>query len=221
MDESTITVSALMTAPRYECVYARSKIEKALHDAGIPLSISGGVYYGQCMQIMLEKLSREPVQYALTVDFDSIFTTAQVQRLLSIIAYEEHIDAIAAVQPKRGVGELMASNGKEEQLIWDGNPIRVRSAHFGLTVIDMEKLVRVPKPWFHAAPNADGEWGDGKLDDDVSFWNAWDAAGNSLYIDPGTRLGHMEEMVSVFDERMQLQHMYPNQWEELNECAVS
>ena len=197
-----VTVAAVMTAPRYESVWARSRIERALHTAGVPLSISGGVYYGQCMQIMLETLLDENVEYALTVDFDSIFTAEHVLRLLSIIVQEDEIDALAAVQPMRGKGRLLGTTGKAEELIWTGSPIRVTAAHFGLTVLDLSRLADMPKPWFHSQPDSNGEWNNGKVDDDVSFWHGWKEAGNTLFLDPGTRLGHLEEVITVFDENM-------------------
>lgn len=217
-NEKSVKISALMTAPRYEPVYARNFIEMALKATGIPLIVSGGVYYGQCMQIMLEDLVAKEIDYALTIDFDSMFTAAHIQRLLSIIASNDHIDAITAIQPKRGSGTVLAAMDKETTLEWDGLPVKVTSAHFGLTVIDIKKLAGLPKPWFVSKPDANGSWGEEKLDDDVWFWKQWEDAGNSIYIDPGCRLGHLEEMVTVYDEQMQLQHLYPKDW---SECRAS
>jgi len=215
-----VTVTALMTAPRYEPVYARNFIEIALKGCGIPLAISGGVYYGQCMQIMLQDVVSKGVEYALTVDFDSMFTADHVQRLLGIIAEHDHIDAICAVQPKRGDGRILAAMETETTLEWDGRPIKVTSAHFGLTVIDLKRLADVPKPWFRSQPDANGEWTETKMDDDVWFWKQWFDAGRSVYVDPGCRLGHLEEMVTVFDSEMHLQHLYPKDWSETRASTV-
>ena len=46
--ESTkeLKVTALLTAPRHEIVFARNYIEIALRHAGVPLAVSGGVFYG-------------------------------------------------------------------------------------------------------------------------------------------------------------------------------
>jgi hypothetical protein len=214
------SVAAVMTAPRYEAVFARNYIESALRTCGIPLAVSGGVYYGQCMQRMLTDLCEKPVDYVLTIDFDSLFTAKHVQRLMSVIASEDGIDAVAAVQPKRGAGTVLASVDKESDLEWNGYPLRVNTAHFGLTVIDLDKLRSVPKPWFMAEPNSDGEWEGDKIDDDVYFWRQWRLAGHSCYIDPGCRLGHLEEMVTIFDPEMQLQHMYTEDWKAIRESTV-
>jgi len=220
-ESKLVRVAALMTAPRYEAVYARNHIELALSAVGIPLTVSGGVYYGQCMQHMLESLMGK-VDYALTVDFDSMFTTKHVQRLLSIIAEHDQVDAIAAVQPKRGCGEILASRREgAREVEWTGHPIQVDSAHFGLTVIDLKKLEAVPKPWFWAQPNEDGRWDGSKIDDDVYFWKKWQEAGNRVFVDPGCRLGHLEEMVTVFSDDMQVIHLYPKEWTEKRASTVN
>jgi hypothetical protein len=220
MVEKKIRIAALMTAPRYESVWARSNIERALSQCGIPLAVSGGVFYGQCMQRMFNDVLKQNADFILTVDFDSIFTRHHLDRLLGYIVNREDIDAITAVQPKRGAGTILATRGKEEDIIWDGNPIQVKSAHFGLTVIRCSALKKVAKPYFCGTPDSDGEWISDKIDDDVWFWKQWDKAGNTLFIDPGCRLGHLEEVVTVFDENMELQHIYPNEWESFSASTV-
>lgn len=218
METKQVRVAALMTAPRYEPVYARNYIELALRTLQIPLTVSGGVFYGQCMQIMLEDLCTQDVDYAITIDFDSMFTAGHIQRLLNIISSYDYVDAIAALQPKRGSGSVLAAMSQETELEWDGKPIKVTSAHFGLTVIDLSKLRDVPKPWFRSQPDENGRWTDDKkIDDDVWFWKQWFDSGRTCYVDPGCRLGHLEEMISVYDETMKLQHYYPKEWRDI--CA--
>lgn len=218
MDQKKVVVSAVMTAPRYECTEARSRIERSLHVAGIPLTISGGVFYHQCMQMMFEELV-DKVDYIVTVDFDSMFLPKHVLRLISIVAQQPEIDALAALQPMRGKGRLLASRQTDNQMAWSGHPLKVDTAHFGLTVIDAKKLATVAKPWFMATPDPHGGWGDDRVDSDVWFWKQWEKAGHSCYIDPGCRLGHLEEMVTVHDEQMQPKHYYPNQWKEIAEST--
>lgn len=221
--EREIRVAALMTAPRYECVTARSAIERAMNDSGIPLTISGGVFYGQCMQSMMEGLidgDKPKVDFIITIDFDSMFTARHVKRLLSIAAQEDEIDALAAIQPMRGKKRMLGSRYDGATVEWDGRPIKVDSAHFGLTVIDAEKLMKLEKPWFWSQPDENGSWDDGRVDSDVWFWRQWERAGNSVYIDPGTRLGHLEELVSYYDDKMNLLHTYPKDWKELSATTV-
>ena len=99
-------------------------------------------------------------------------------------------------------------------------PIKVATAHFGLTAIDLHKLANVPKPWFITTADAKGEFGDGRTDDDIHFWRQWEKAGNSLYLDPRVRIGHLEEMVVVHDaETFEPKHVYPSAW--VKECLLS
>jgi len=217
-----IKIAAIMTAPRHEITYARNKIEAVLKELQIPLTVSLGVFYGQCMQIMLEQLVESDCQYAVTIDFDSLFTAKQLTRLIALVVEHDHIDAIAPMQVRRGKLAMLGTSplgvqvGDAKQIQWDGSPLLGTTAHFGLTVLDLKKLKGVPKPWFHATPDENGSWGPNKIDDDVSFWMAWKKAGNSVYFDPATRIGHLEEMVAIHDERMNARHIYPSDWEEQN-----
>lgn len=224
MGTMTVKAAAIMTAPRYENTYCRNAIQRGLQPLGIPLTVSGGVYYGQCMQKMLEQLCNTDCEYAITIDGDSLFTAAQLQRLLSIIHQEPDIDAITGIQVRRGRPAMLGTvdggviiGDDEKKVDWDGSPIKAKTAHFGLTVISIEKLRHVKKPWFVSIPNDKGEWDGDKIDCDVYFWLQWEEAGNSIYIDPHTRLGHMEEMVAIHDESMQPIHIYLSQWEEMRD----
>lgn len=229
MESTEITIAAVMTAPRYENTYARNWIEKALKQLNIPLSISLGVFYGQCMQKMLEQLvSLKTVDYVVTIDFDSLFTADQLRRLISWIVSRDDIDAIAPLQVRRSKPVLLGTVhssvdaedvGDNKQVTWDGNPLRARTAHFGLTVIDLKKLASVPKPWFVSLPDENGEWGDNKTDDDVHFWLQWEKAGHSIYLAPDVRIGHLEEMVAIHGPDMQPKHIYLHEWEKLDDSV--
>lgn len=213
MESKAVSVCAVMTAARYECTFARNYIERALHACGIPLSVSGGVYYGQCMQIMLQQLvDHGGVDYAVTVDGDSLFTPKQLQRLMTIIVQEEQIDALAAMQCRRGMNTMLGTIEGKTSVDYTGYPLKVDTAHFGLTVIDLKKLAKTAKPWFFSMPNENGDWNGSKIDCDIWFWKQWREAGNSVYVDCETRIGHLEEMVSVFDDKMQPKFMHTADW---------
>lgn len=217
-------VAAVMTAPRHEITWCRNIIEKSLRDLGLPLIVSGGVFYGQCMQIMLENLiAIGDVGYAITVDYDSVFTSKDVRRLLRWMLERPEINAITGLQVRRGKPSMLGTfpggeivSETEKEVVWDGKPIKATTAHFGLTVIDLKKLATVPKPWFISKPNAEGRWEGDKIDDDVHFWLNWKEAGNSIYIDPGVKIGHIEEMVTTFNDNLEQVHLYPKEWEALN-----
>ena len=219
--ETTVKVAAVMTAPRFEITYCRNQIQRALDALRIPLTVSGGVFYGQCMQKMLTTLCDSDCEYAVTVDFDTMFTSDQLLRLLSIIKQESDIDAITGIQVRRGKPTMLGTCDGGEMVGEDSKRVtpderglvKAKTAHFGLTVIDLAKLRKTPKPWFHATPNKDGEWEGDKVDDDVHFWWQWEKAGNTIYIDPSVQLGHMEEMVAIHDQNLKPSHIYPSDWE--------
>lgn len=215
MTQKQVKICAFMTAPRYENTWARNYIEIALRQSGIPLAVSGGVFYGQCMQMMLEKAIDDGVEIGLTIDFDSIFTKKHIETLLSKICFDDGIDAIAAMQCRRGGKSPLASCGTERRVETDGKPIKVTTAHFGLTAIDLKKLASVPKPWFWSKPDSNGRWEDDKIDDDIWFWRQWEKAGFSLFMDTETQIGHLEEVVTHFveqDGEFQAIHTYPSDW---------
>lgn len=209
---SDVKVSAVMTAGRYEGTYARNMIELATRELGIRPIISLGVFYGQCMQRMFEQVCETESDLILTIDGDSIFNSSHIMRLLSIMAARPDIDALASLQLRRGRSDMLATKEGEREIHWDGTPVAITTAHFGLTVLRVSQLRDVAKPWFFSQPAPDGGWGEDKIDDDIWFWKQWKEAGRSLFLDPGCRIGHLEEMIAVFDENLKPVHMYPGDW---------
>lgn len=209
-------VAAFMTCPRYVNGFARNHIDAAFRECGIPMFVSNGVFYGQCMQRMFEDAVSQGCDIGVTVDFDSMFRGRHVKQLMWRICNDESVDAVAALQCRRGEKTALATIGREANMSMGVDPIRVSTAHFGLTAIDMKKLVDLPKPWFHSEPNEDGQWADGKIDDDIWFWKQWSEAGHSVYIEPTCRIGHLEEVVTMFDENGNGVHVYPDAWAESN-----
>jgi len=217
MGSVPVKVAVLMTAGRYENTYCRNVIESAIRESGLKLSISLGVFYGQCMQEMMNDVVKDGCELIVTVDGDSIFNTTHIDRLIQMIANNEHIDALASMQPRRGISYPLFTVGNQTECKIDvtrDEPFEAVTAHFGLTVIRALKLAKMNKPWFHSTPSPDGDWSkeSGKVDDDIYFWRKWKENGNTLYVDPGCRIGHMEEMVAHYDEDLQLQHGYPSDW---------
>ena len=213
-----VKVSAVMTSGRYEAVFARNMIEKALRSLGIGLVTSQGVFYGQCMQRMFEDVVRIDADIILTIDGDSIFTADHVKRLLNVIVQEDSIDALASLQVRRGRPDLLGYHDGKTSIELTGDLGQVTSAHFGLTALKVEKLKACKKPWFFSQPDENGEWGNMRIDDDVWFWKQWKEAGNTLFLDAGCKIGHLEEMVATFDKDMSPIHVYPGDWQEDAKC---
>lgn len=218
METTAVNIACIYTAPRYENTYCRNVIEVATRKAGLQLSVSQGVYYGQCMQEMMKDVVNNGCQLILTVDGDSIFTSDHIHRLIELCWNSSEYDALAAIQPRRGMHFPLFTMGQEDEVtirIDPNKPFEVVTAHFGLTAIKVEKLLKCPKPWFHSIPGRDGSWDKrgGKVDDDIYFWKTWNESGNKVFIDPGCRIGHMEEMITFYDPELKIKNCYPNDFE--------
>lgn len=216
-ESTTIKLGAYLTLPRYEAVASRSLIEQSLRALKIELTTSQGVFWGQCMQRMFQKAVADDIDWILSLDSDSLFTPEQLSQLMDILASNPHIDALAALQCRRGSPYPLLTTGAgiDGQRIEVGNqPIKVTTAHFGLTLIRVDSLKEVPKPWFYAKPEESGEWGDERLDDDIWFWHQWRLAGKTIYVAPSVSIGHLEETVVQFNENLEAEHMYVSQWRE-------
>lgn len=213
--KTDIKITAFMTLPRYEAVAARSIIEGSLKQMGIGLATSTGVFWGQCMQRMFESAVADGLDWILTIDFDSLFNVDQLSALLHEFGQHPEADAMAALQSRRGTPyPLMTQGGAHGIQLTTLDPIKVTTAHFGLTLIRVEDLKDIPKPWFKSEPDEKGEYGDDRLDDDIWFWHQWRLAGKTIYVAPRVSIGHLEEMVACFDDDLQQQHLYLNQWRE-------
>lgn len=174
----------------------------ALLPLGIRPTKYDGAFWGQCLERVME--SQLDAEWILTIDYDSVFTREQVESLLWLAATNPHADAIAPVQVKRGGGTpLMTVRGQDGKLLsrlpfsaFQSDLLKLATAHFGLTLIRVEALKKLAHPWFLGIPNKDGKWDEGKIDDDIYFWNQWEKAGNTLFLANHVVIGHSQLMVS-------------------------
>ena len=219
-DDSTmqdVKIAAYMTLPRYEAVAARSIAENALRKMGIGLATSQGVFWGQCMQRMFTDAIEQGVDWILSIDSDSLFNEQHLSALFDEFAKHPEADAMAALQCRRGKKfPLMTVEGSTGVTVGTLSPIKATTAHFGLTLIRVDALKQVPKPWFFTQPDPDGDYNDGRMDDDIWFWHVWKEAGKTVYVAPSVSIGHLEEMVAMFDENLQPQHKYVTEWRDQN-----
>ena len=216
---ATVKVGAYCTHPRYEAVAARNVIDGALKPLKIDLHCSQGVFWGQCMQRMFNDAVAKGLDWILSIDSDSLFTSEHVRHLMDVFAQHPEIDALAALQCRRGSPFPLLTTGQHQTgdtVQIDGKPIRVTTAHFGLTLFRVDKLKTLPKPWFKSEPGAGGDWDDDRLDDDIYFWHVWRQAGNSIHVAPSCSIGHLEEMCAMFDANLQPKHVYLHEWRKEN-----
>lgn len=169
---------------------------------GIPFYRSMGVFWGKKLtESMLRAIELDQPEWLLTLDYDTVFTGAQLDALIDLAARHPEADAIAPLQASRHHKHPMLTVATEDghknrsaipREVLDGELLKVRTAHFGCTLIRVEKLLALPKPWFRQVPDNDGEWGDHSIDEDIWFWHQWGKAGNTLYTACRVPVGHCD-----------------------------
>ncbi len=211
-------IEAIMTLPRIGWSDSWSCILNACAVWGIPVETKGGAFWDQSFQWLFESKVRNGCTWILTLDYDSMFTAEHVATLIQHFAQRPDIDALAALQFRRGDDEtpLFGMKGSKEgdQVEVTNAPIFVDTAHFGLTLLRVEKLVQLPKPWFLGVPDSEGRWDtDDRTDADIYFWRQWRAAGFTIAVDPEVSIGHLQVMVSELDpETGKCRHVHVNEW---------
>lgn len=237
-----VKVAALMTIPRLGFNTHWGCAIDALLAHHIPLRRGTGAFWGNCLENLLDGALDDNLDWILTIDYDSIFTKDQLGRLMQTMAQYPEIDALCATQARReGDTPLCTVQGESEVDVGGYEPIKVTTAHFGLTLIRVDALRKIPKPWFLGIPNASGGYDDarrdenisdrlrelrrwafipdenhGRIDADIWFWHMWRLQGNSVYMSPRISIGHLEEKVLYFDDEFNAQSVYMSEWRELH-----
>ena len=235
-----VKISAIMSLPRLGLNASRGRIEETLRPFHIPLRAFTGAFWGHQLQNALEDTINE-VDWFLTFDYDTMCTPEMLSQLMVIFGQNPHIDALAAMQCRRhGDTPLLTIKGVKE-VKTSAAPLKVDTAHFGMTLIRTDALRKIPLPWFWEIPRANGTWredteapsgvpvderlskvvelysdyfeaGKHHLDPDIFFWKRWAEAGNTLYVAPNVRIGHLEEIVAFHDADMKPVHMWAHKW---------
>jgi hypothetical protein len=204
LKSSLKNVSAVMSVPRLGFMDNFFCAFQALAPLGVSLRKYTGAFWGQCLQRCIEEaLATDNPDYILTVDYDSLFTKEDVIKLHALLDRDPcGFDAICALQSSRSSGlPLMTINGPDgkpmQQILREtfaDSVTRIDTGHFGLTMIRAELFKVLPKPWFHSIPGKNGEWDDGRTDDDVYFWRK--LAEHQVRVFQANRvvIGHLELM---------------------------
>jgi len=193
---------------------------EAILSLGIGIRKHTGAFWGQCLTRAIKEEVEAGAEYILTVDYDSLYTRNDVEALLSAAMRHPDADAIASLQSSRTKATpLMTIRGDDGKILREvppeyfaGELTRVSTAHFGLTLIKVAALLETPRPWFCGVPDEDGEWGDGRIDDDVHFWKQFAAAGKALYLANRVPIGHAELMVRWPGRDLAAVYQHPSEY---------
>ena len=193
-------VHAIMSMPRLaftDNMYAAVSVFPPL---GIKFSKGTGVFWGQILSRMIEMHKDDGTEYIITVDYDTWYKKEHVIRLLQLMSENPDIDAIVPVQTKReneipmfsivdgdnvGVTQVPMTH-------FDDPLVPIVGGHFGLTIFKASAFVDLKKPWFIAEPNEDGDWGDGRIDEDIHFWHNFHACGKKACLATEINIGHIQ-----------------------------
>lgn len=216
--EQLLKIRAVIGMPRIGWNDGWQTIVDAMAPFKIPIETHQGCFWGQNIQKAFNRAVRDGIDWIVTLDYDSMIQPAHVARLLEILGTHPEIDAIAALQMRRGGETPLFSTGKTNAQI-DWSPLKVNTAHFGLTILRVECLKDIPKPWLIDVPDANGDFDGEHTDADITFWKKWTAAGHSVYVAPDVRIGHLELLVSEFDEELKPRHYQIGKWWNLHAKA--
>lgn len=175
-----------------------------------------GVYWGQCMERVMCDAIELGAEWIVTLDYDTVFTQEIFDELGWLMLNNPEADAIAPWQVKREQDEMLVwmtdGNGKHRPLVpldeFEGDLTQVDTAHFGLTFLKVESLKKMAHPWFRSVPGDDDKWDNGRVDEDIYFWNKWNEVGNRLFMANNVSIGHCQQLVSWPDKNFRPIHQY-------------
>lgn len=218
--EKSLKIGALMNIPRLGWNETWGCVVDAMRPLGIPIMRTTGAFWGPCMQRGFQKAVDTNLDILLTIDYDSIFKTWHVRKLLELFADHPEIDALCANQPRREGPEplftVLGEDGKRldklPRTALEQEVMPINTGHFGLTIIDVKKLEGLPKPWFFGDPGKNGDWGEDRIDDDIYFWLNWKANKRTIYNANAVNIGHLQLYAAWYDKDIELVHQYVNHW---------
>ena len=184
-----LRIAAIMTVPRLGFTDHFINAYDALSKIGIPLIYKQGVFWGQGLENGIQDLMNQyELDYVLTLDYDSIFNVNDILELAKL-AMSSDADVVYPLQSMRGV------NNDVLRLPTDDPLVLTDIGHFGLTLLKVSMLEKLPHPWFLGTPNEEGEWREGKTDDDIHFWNIMNENGFKICLANNVYIGHLEILV--------------------------
>ena len=197
-------VVGVMSCPRLGFTHNSNTMSKIGYDTGIEIHRHTGVFWGQGLTQGIEAAIKSGAKWILTLDYDTVAEGYHVRELIRI-AETSGVDALAAFQMRREAVEALANVEQSDwgRLVAGEHCVPAKSAHFGLTLLRASAFDKLSKPWFIAKPAPDGTWNDGKVDEDIVFWQQWAAAGNTLGVSGSVCIGHIEAVVSMVGHGMQ------------------
>lgn len=193
-----VKIMAVASVPRLGFQAHWGSTTDAFGGMGIPVIGMRGAYWEQGIEKGIERALEGGAEWIIATDYDSVFTKGHLSALISRMVFRADIDALCAMQVKRGgKGHALATAASGVDHVTTRDVARIRTGHFGLTILRAEAIRRTPRPWFQSFPGPDGRWEHpDHVDADIWFWRQWEKAGNTLFLDTHVSIGHIEDMLS-------------------------
>lgn len=196
---------ACLSVPRFGPLMHPRCWDRAAYQLGIEGRSTSSCYWAQQISNLMEDAIADPeCQVVLTMDFDTVFSAADILELYRLLMSCEDVDAVIPLQAKRGCEEVLfsiagARPGTCRTAVsvadLERNLLPANTGHFGLTLFRADSLRKFPRPWMVPQPNTQGLWRDGHVDADIDFWKRFKAAGLKPFLAPKVVVGHLEEVV--------------------------
>jgi hypothetical protein len=172
-----------------------------------------GAFWEQSLSQLLYAAVDEGFDYVLTVDYDSVFRAVDVWHMLKMMVARPDAAAIFPVQYRREADQLLlgVEGGRSRTVtteIFTDQLTEATVGHFGLTFIRVSALKTLPHPWLRSEPNAEGKWGEGRVDADIAFWNKMRVEGHRIFCASRVVLGHLQQMITWPGPDYQPVHQY-------------
>jgi len=177
----------------------------AFLENGVPLRLLYGAFWDQALYGGITQAIKDGYDYIITTDYDTVYSEAEVKKLIDLAIANPEADAICAMQMGRFSGLLASTDsGCIEHKQFEDDLVPINTGHFGLTIIKLSALNDLPKPWFLGVPNSEGGWEPktDKVDPDIYFWQNFQKHGRKLFLASRIVVGHLELLVKFPDVRM-------------------
>jgi hypothetical protein len=213
-EQKKLKVSCVMAVPRLLFHDNMTCVFEAVVLLRLPLFKCQGAFWGQNVERALMNQIDAGFDAVITIDYDTVFKAEDVKELIRLMTEHPEIDAIVPLHVGRsGKSALLTVKSKTGQVVeviprdaFEKETTKIATGHFGLTILRTSSLLKLPHPWFHGQPNADGLWGEGRIDDDISFWKLAEKHGWNVVSANRITVGHMELMVGWPDENLMAIH---------------
>jgi hypothetical protein len=166
----------------------------------IGFTVGTGVFWGQVLSRLIERFRADGTEYIITCDYDTWFKREHVLKLLQYMQEHPDIDAIVPVQIKREnevpMFAMVDDEGQARQEVplteFEEELVPIINGHFGLTIFRVSAFDNLDKPWFIAKPNEDGDWGEGRIDEDIHFWHNFYHCKKKVCLATQVNIGHIQ-----------------------------